>query len=183
METAEKVQNYWRNANEPKYKDPIERSEFLYKFIKKEIPKDAKIVEIGCNCGRNLNYLYEKGYKNLTGIEISTHTVENMKEFYDIKWEVINKKVEDCIKELKDVDCYFTMAVLEHIHPDSEWIFDEMKKAKYIVTVEDEIHSTERHIPRDYSVCFKDKHNELKSHKFTDNSIFDPSFVARIFRK
>jgi len=50
--------SYWLNVgvgNLPEdYANKVERSEYLYQFIKDIIPKDLYIVELGCNCGRNV---------------------------------------------------------------------------------------------------------------------------------
>ena len=44
-----------------------ERGQFLVGLIKRYVGLDAKILEIGCNVGRNLNYLFNAGYTNLGG--------------------------------------------------------------------------------------------------------------------
>lgn len=178
MDDIDTIHSYWRTQRDIKYKEPIKRSEYLYNFIKDIVPKNSHIVELGCNLGRNLNYLYGEGYTNLTGVEISANSIEQMKQIYNVKWAVINSPIEDCIKELK-ADCYITMAVLEHIHPESEWMFKEMSKAKYIVTIEDELHDGARHRARKYDKIFN---NQIKGEQFKDTNIFDPSFVARLFK-
>ena len=182
------LHKFWRQdspqGNDPEaYTAPIQRSEFLYNFIKDVIPTTAVICELGCNVGRNLNYLYSHGYTNLIGVEISSRACELMKQEYDVKWEVINKPVEEAIEDIK-CDCYFTMAVLEHIPTASEWIFEEMKKAKWIVTIEDELHGqddTRRHFKRNYKNVFSDK-KQIKQENCANNGMQDPAFMARMFR-
>lgn len=45
-----------------------QRSRFLVKLIKKyNLDSSTKILEIGCNVGRNLNYLFNAGYTKLVG--------------------------------------------------------------------------------------------------------------------
>lgn len=70
-----------------------------------------------------------------------------------------NAPVEDVIRELPDrsFGAVFTMAVLEHIHPDSDWIFAEMVRIcrGVIVTIEDEESQTWRHVARDYRAIFE----------------------------
>jgi hypothetical protein len=50
--------------------------------------------------------------------------------------------VEDVVKSFGDrtFDLVFTMAVLEHIHTTSEWVFEEIVRItnRYVVTIEDE---------------------------------------------
>ena len=52
--------------------------------------------------------------------------------------------IEDRIKDMERCDLVFTMAVLEHIHLDSEWVFSEMARIakKYLITIEDEKNSS-----------------------------------------
>ncbi len=44
--------------------------------------KDAAILDMGCNVGRHLNYLYQKGYKNLSGVDFSNQAIMDMRERY-----------------------------------------------------------------------------------------------------
>ena len=44
-----------------------ERSRFLVELIKRFVEYNAKILEIGCNIGRNLNYLFNTSYTKLGG--------------------------------------------------------------------------------------------------------------------
>lgn len=66
---------YWRypgdSRNSPEsYIFLVGRSHFLLKIMKKYVEPQMKIMEIGYNVGRNLNYLFKAGYKNLAGVEI-----------------------------------------------------------------------------------------------------------------
>ena len=62
----EEVHKYWENpqdgTNQPKnYVIGVSKSEYLFDKIK-QFNKEFKILEIGCNVGRNLDYLYQQGY-------------------------------------------------------------------------------------------------------------------------
>jgi len=128
MKTMNEIHNYWKN---PDYKNhPIDylknggsRSKFLHDKIKNICKNTDSILEIGCNVGRNLNYLYENNFKNLVGIEINENAVEIMKENYAEMYNNILIKrgaAEDKLFEIenKSIDLIYTMAVLEHIHAD-----------------------------------------------------------------
>lgn len=149
--------------------------------------KDIKILEIGCNVGRNLNVLFKDGYRNLTGIEINSNAVRAMKEHYPEMAKtakIFNSKIEDKIKDFKsqEFDLVFTMAVLMHIHTESEWIFDEMARItnKYLVTIEDESGVATKNFPRNYKEVFEKRGmKEIKS--FENLSCFSKDHKMRIF--
>ena len=112
--------------------------------------------------GRNLNYLFNAGYKKLGGVEISKEAIDLMKKTYPEMAEQIeiwNSPIEDVIVNFKgnSFDLIFTMAVLEHIHPDSKFIFSEMVRItkKYLITIEDEKGISWRHFPRNYKKIFE----------------------------
>jgi SAM-dependent methyltransferase len=136
--TLEECLKHWNDPNDHNQpenynkKHTQQRSRYLLSlFNKYKINKNSNILEIGCNCGRNLNYLYNADYNNLTGIEISRNALEFQKIFFpDIKANLINSSVEDHILFFKDnqFDVIFTMAVLQHIHIDSNWIFEHIAR-------------------------------------------------------
>ena len=72
---------------------------------------------------------------------------------------IINKPIEDAIISFKDneFDLIFTMAVLVHIHPDVEQLFEHIVRVtkEYLILIEDEISQTERHTPRSYKEVFE----------------------------
>lgn len=135
---------------------------FLADFLNDHnIPKDAKILEIGCNVGTNLNVLMEMGYRNVHGIEISQEAVSLMKESYpNINQEniVVGNAVDVLHKmEADSMDVIFTMAVLMHIHPSSSSLFNEMVRVSKsrIITIEPENASTCYIFPRNYKRVFE----------------------------
>lgn len=160
------LNQYWKNPdgeNQPRYyMIPVERSRFLHETIKRYANTDAKILEPGCNVGRNLNYLYEAGFAKLTGIEINPNVVELLNQSYPKMArtaKIYNAPIEDVISKFKrnEFDIVYTMAVLEHIHTDSNWIFSEMQRItkSYLITIEDEAGVSERHFPRNYKQVFE----------------------------
>lgn len=157
---------YWREPDASNraegYVDPIERSQLLLDLLEPFVSRQDPILEIGPNVGRNLEHLRLAGFQHLAGIEISSKALETMRAVYpDLvpAVTVYNAPVEDVIRGLPDQSfgAVFTMAVLEHIHPDSDWIFAEMVRIcrGVIVTIEDEESQTWRHIPRDYRSIFE----------------------------
>lgn len=74
--------------------------------------------------------------------------------------KIYNSPVEDVIRNMPDnqYDCVFTMAVLEHIHWESEWIFPEIARitAGFLVTIEEEErHDSYLFFPRNFEDVFE----------------------------
>ena len=84
-------------------------------------------------------------------------------------------------------DLIYTMAVLEHIHWDSEFIFESIKKisSKYIITIEDEFTSwSDRHFPRNYQKVFEDDNwKQIFTTNCSPIKILDDRFMVRVFKK
>ena len=168
----EAIKDYWKNPddghNNPKIyvsgKKGHIRSKNLLSIIEDLVVSNAKILEIGTNAGRNLNELYNAGYKNLSGIEISTNAIEEFEKSFNECYRnsnIINDSVENVIKEIpeRSYDIIFSIAVLQHIHTDSEWIFDYMVKINrgFIIVMEDERWVSYRHFPRNYKKIFESR--------------------------
>jgi len=146
--TLEECLNHWANPqdhNQPENYNKSytsQRSKYLYGLLKKyKIPTTSRILEIGCNCCRNLNYIYSKGYNKLTGIEINKNAIDLQKElFHKLKANIINSSIEDYILKIQDnkFDVIFTMAVIQHIHLDSNWIFEHIARInkKWLIIIE-----------------------------------------------
>jgi hypothetical protein len=100
---------------------------------------------------------------------------------------IYNKSVEEVIKEFEDrrYEAIFTMAVLEHIHSDSKWVFKEIVRVskKYLITIEDERRVSWRHFPRHYRKIFEKvgmkQIEEIQCNK-EDHGLRN-SFYARVF--
>jgi len=140
------------------------RSENLVSIIQDLIINKGEILEIGCNAGRNLNYLYQAGYTDLTGIEINKNALNQFKLSFNECYQninIINSSIEESITKISDqkYDIVFTMAVLQHIHPTSDWIFDHMVRISrgFLITMEVEEFPSPRHFPRNYKKIFESR--------------------------
>jgi SAM-dependent methyltransferase len=96
------------------------------------------------------------------GIEINKDAVELLKKSYpEMARKIIihNQAIEDVIKGFKDdaFDVVFTMAILQHIHPKSEWIFSEIVRItkSFLIIREAEGYISWRHFPRNYKKIFE----------------------------
>jgi 2-polyprenyl-3-methyl-5-hydroxy-6-metoxy-1,4-benzoquinol methylase len=169
-----------------------QRSRFLVELVKEYANKGDKIFEVGCNVGRNLHYLFEAGYKNLEAVEISHQALTVMKQAFpemEKNIYIYNESIEGVVKSIdsNNYDMLFTMAVLEHIHKDSEWIFKELVRItkRYLITIEDEEGISWRHFPRNYKRIFE--HLGMQQLKKVPMNYaihgLHSSFCARVFIK
>lgn len=165
MKSRKELLAYWRNpdpSNIPgRYLSSAraERSEFLVNLLLSiGVTSNHTILEIGCNSGRNLMHLWKAGYRRLKGIEINPEAVKLMHDRLPyLKADVRVGPVEKVLPKIEAVDVIFTLAVLVHIHPESEFIFREMvnRARRYIVTIEDEHTEGTRHCARNYQEVFE----------------------------
>ena len=194
MRSREKLLSYWRDPDDGVN---IPRSYLSHRcqqrtktlvgiFERLPISKDARILEVGCNIGRNLEGLRRAGYFKLWGVEINAEAVEIMKTQYPelnhskVRVAAIEDVIEDGVTDFFDV--VFTMAVLQHIHPKSKFVFAEMVRiTKYLITIEDEHTRSWRHKPRDYGRVF----SKLGMVQIGKGAIkgLSSNFVCRAFRK
>lgn len=91
-----------------------------------DIPKTAKILEVGCNTGMQLRGLQTMGFEQLYGVEIQHYAVEEAKK-YTKNINVIQGSGFDIPFKDGYFDIVGTNGVLIHISPDDlPKIMDEM---------------------------------------------------------
>jgi len=148
--------------NHSAFLDQHSKSQYLLKIIKPYTKKHDKILELGSGTGRNLHYLLSSGYDNVFGIEISPKAIDLMKQNYSDVLNVWNDSIENKIKDIKtgEFDVVFSMAVLMHMHRDSEWVFNEIVRVtkRYLITIEEEEEGGKgrKHLPRNFKKIFED---------------------------
>lgn len=193
----QQTHEYWKNPTDAD-NDPTDyssqllerRSEELLQLFRVYAPDTAsRVLEVGCNAGRNLNYLHRHGYRNVSGIEISPAAVETLKRVYPALTAhatIYNIPVEEQIRKFSDgqFDVVFTMAVMEHIHPDSDWVFKEMARvtSKVLIAIENEQDVSERTWRRNYRKVFEalGMQQVFEKNKLAE---LPAEFVARVFVK
>ena len=84
-------------------------------MIQKIIPKDAKILDVGCAFGGLLNELKKEGYMNLTGLEPSEKNCNYAEKMYSITVQKGNWGNKMPISEDEKFDLIIFSAVLEHL--------------------------------------------------------------------
>ena len=112
------------------------------------VQKGWDILEVGCNCGRNIAYLQDAGYLNVTGVEINPEAVE-------YAWAALPPAaramtVSDAqsflaMKPPNSYDVVFTQSVLMHVPPEDDYLFGQMARvaSKGVLTCEVETQSGE----------------------------------------
>jgi SAM-dependent methyltransferase len=151
----------------------------------------SSILEIGCSVGRNLHYLHVSDFRRLTGIEISEEAVKLGRMTYPEvmeQIEVINAPAEEALVAFgaNAFDIVFTMAVLQNIHPGSQFPFSEMARITkdFLITVEDEHGANWRRFPRNYGKVFEALGFKQVHESQCDDVVgLGKDFVARVFRK
>lgn len=191
--SKDELQKYWRSSNETNtnpsnYLHGNKRSEYLVSLVKQYVKSDASILELGCNVGRNLNHLWKAGYRNLSGVEVNPDALKLMKQnFPDMKVITYEGAIEELIKRLGEYDLVFTMAVLEHIHNDSEWVFSGIaRKAKgHLITIEGEKKiESELHFPRNYKIIFESlSMQQVYEKELSEKEGLNTNFYARVFSR
>ncbi|MBU1617114.1 MAG: class I SAM-dependent methyltransferase [Candidatus Margulisbacteria bacterium] len=132
----------------------------LFKEVLPYLDKNSRILEIGCNVGRSLNYLYKLGYRDLTGIEIGEEAVKLARvAFPDMaqqsKLIVGNAPLELRKFPSRQFDLVFCHSVLVNIHPRYNYVFREMARVsrKFVLTLENE--GSFLAYPRDFQKLFE----------------------------
>jgi SAM-dependent methyltransferase len=166
MDSHQNLQDFWRQpepeGNKPNhYIAVVGRSAALLEMIS-DLPKDAHIIEVGCNVGRNIAYLYDHGYTNLEAIEINPHAVELLRKTYpqlaDVPVHIGTASEMLAGFDEQSFDLVFTMAVLEHIHPDESAVFDHMVRVgKEVLAIEPPGRLTHRTFPHDIQDVFESR--------------------------
>ncbi len=180
---------YWRhpadeNSPECYLVNREARSQWVADRVESLVQKNARILEVGCNAGPNLAALDARGFTNLEGVEINADALNLLVQTYpDMPWALHNMPVEEFVLPMSDYDLIFTVAVLEHIHPDSEWVFTLLANhTKWLVTVEDEHGQSPRHFPRNYGDVFtRLGMRECETWNLLETAGLDENFAARVF--
>lgn len=193
--TQDDLHAYWRSPpdsrNQPDCYLAVsdDRSEALRLLLERHVsdPASCSVLEIGCNAGRNLECLRNSGFGQLAGVEISRSALDSLRRAYPqlaANAELHEGPVEQVLPSLDQAyDVVFTMAVLEHLHPESEHVFAEMVRVSktLLVTVEDEKGLSERHYARNYARVFSQL-GMVEQEQLTEfSTVLPKGFVARVF--
>ncbi|WP_136716300.1 class I SAM-dependent methyltransferase [Halorientalis salina] len=124
---------------------PDETSEAILDLLDQFVGRDATVLELGCSSGRHLWHLYDHGFETLAGIEVNDDAMdvlaENHPELADEGTFYIDA-IENVVGEFDDgqFDAVYSVETLQHLHPDAEWVYEELVRITddLLVTVENE---------------------------------------------
>ena len=109
VRSQEELHAFWRDpdpSNRPEdYVLPVERGVFLADLLARHGGPADRVLEIGTNVGRNLEYLRRVGYRDLEGVEISKGAIEAMQIAYpelSALATIHNAPVEEAIRTFAD---------------------------------------------------------------------------------
>ncbi|AKH97607.1 class I SAM-dependent methyltransferase [Halanaeroarchaeum sulfurireducens] len=139
------------------YYGPNEVSRALESHLDERVSRDASVLELGCSSGRHLKHLYDHGYEDLAGIEINEEAIEVMGEEYPAvaaEGEFYTGAIESVVESMADraFDVVYSVQTLQHLHSDTEWVFDSIRRitGQFLVIVE--IEGDEHRGDRDVAV-------------------------------
>ena len=125
------------------YYGPNDVSQALESHLDERVSRDASILELGCSSGRHLKHLYDNGYDDLAGIEINEEAIEVMGEEYPAiaaAGQFHVGAIESVVESMADraFDVVYSVQTLQHLHSDTEWVFDSIRRitGEYLVIVE-----------------------------------------------
>jgi SAM-dependent methyltransferase len=155
------------------YRGPDGATDRIRQAFDARLGPDPAILEVGCSSGRHLAALLEAGYTDLTGIELNADARTVMaEEFPDlaatasVHYEAIEAVIEDFSAD--QFDAVFAVETLQHVHPDSAWVFAELARVTgdLLITVEneggeetDDVNYVDGEVPlyyRDWGSVFED---------------------------
>jgi len=120
-------------------------SEFVRSTIDDAVGLDARVLEVGCGIGRHLAALAAAGATDLTGVDVNDEALAVLAETYpDLaeRGSFHATPIEEYVPDLADgaFDAVFSVETLQHIHPEAEWVFDDIARVAgdLLVTVENE---------------------------------------------
>ncbi|MFW5965365.1 MAG: class I SAM-dependent methyltransferase [Halodesulfurarchaeum sp.] len=127
------------------YHGPDARSEAVLEAIEPFLGPNPAILEVGCSAGRHLAHLHEAGYSDLHGVEVNEAAAAAMEEAFPALAERVHVEyaaIEDVVSAYATgrFDVVYSIETLQHLHPDSTWVFAELSRITedLLVTVENE---------------------------------------------
>lgn len=87
----------------------------VYSSYLSEITKKGNILDIGCSRGFLAHALYEKGFKNISGVDLSSHDIKKAQHLFPEASFYCENAFSFLEKNKNKFDCIILKAVIEHI--------------------------------------------------------------------
>ncbi|KKF39365.1 methyltransferase type 11 [Halorubrum saccharovorum] len=112
---------------------PNDTSAVIRDILSSRLPRDAAVLELGCGSGRHLKHLADGGFEDLSGVDINAEAFDTMRETYPAlaaDGTFYCEPIEEIIEEFDDgqFDAVYSVETLQHLHPDVEWVFEEVAR-------------------------------------------------------
>ncbi|QWC20368.1 class I SAM-dependent methyltransferase [Halorubrum sp. 2020YC2] len=145
---------------------PNETSELIREALDEHLRRDAAVLELGCGSGRHLEHLANHGYEDLTGVDIDAGAFDTMREAYPelaAGGTFHRGPIEDLVEKFDDgqFDAVYSVETLQHLHPDVEWVFEEIARITDDLLVTAEIEEPTRDASADPEVNYVDDDTPL----------------------
>ena len=131
----------------------------LLKAVMDSAPKDYRILDLGCNCGSDLNILAVSGWKRLSGVDAGAAALALFREKYPDTFSLASIKHDLFQRFLAQTDSasfdltYSNGATIELVHPSFPIIHEICRVTAHTVLVD--ISERGGLYPRDYEGQFK----------------------------
>ena len=131
---------YARNETEVGFGEPSLYAREEYNHISEQIvrmleasgaDKEWRVLEVGCNCGRNIGHMLRAGYKNIEGVEINPQAVEYARTYCPEAANRMTVADAQSFLAMKPTDYYdliYTQSILMHIPPEDDYLFGQMTR-------------------------------------------------------
>ena len=172
---------------------PDATSEWVRERIVEHVGRDAAVLEVGCGVGRHLAELADAGLTELTGVDVNPEALSALQETYPNLADVGTfhaETIEEYVTDTEDraFDAVFSVETLQHIHPDAEWVFDELARitGDSLLTVENESGraGTVNHVDEDVPLYYRDWNAVFTAHGLREvESAGGKRDTRRVFRR
>jgi len=172
---------------------PDETSELVQSKLTRYVGRDARVLEVGCGVGRHLAALSDAGYTELTGVDVNGEALDVLTDTYEqlaATGTFHEATIEEYLTEIEDdaFDAVFSVETLQHIHPEAEWVFEELARvtSDCLITVENESgpDGTVNHVDESLPLYYRDWRRVFTELGFDEvESAVHKRDTVRVFRK
>ncbi|PSP85178.1 class I SAM-dependent methyltransferase [Halobacteriales archaeon QS_6_64_34] len=171
---------------------PDETSELVRAKIGRYVGTDARVLEVGCGVGRHLAELVSAGFTELSGVDVNDDALAVLRDTYP-KLGAVGEfhagTIEGYVQSLETdaLDAVFSVETLQHIHPETTWVFEELARVTgdLLVTVENESgeYGTVNHVDDQLPLYYRDWQRVFTELDFEEiESLERKRDTVRVFR-